>query len=194
LFEKIQEYQRGTNNQNPRGENAMGKRKTKIVDGFEIDNPPKEITGDAASAVLERRKHGSKSDRLDWLRLVQAHRIGEDIPPTIAEEVFQSSGFEGDSWSALHRDAKDLAQYMRSKKAPDQVGDFLKKYGEMETLTKQAEAIKENLKGVEKLIQELRTLKSIEQARRGPALSAFNQNKRLFPDRNESLLQEAGIT
>ena len=171
----------------------MGKRKTAIVNGFEVDNDRPHPVGDAVSSVLERRKHGNKSDKIDWLRLVQAQRTGEYIPPAIANEVFQSANFEGDSWLALHTDAQDLSGYMRHKTAPDLKGDFIKKHGDMETLTKQAEAIKENLNDVEKLIAELRTLKSIEMAIKGPALSALNQNKRLFPDRNETLLSEAGI-
>lgn len=171
----------------------MGKRKTKIVDGFELDDAKPQPVGEAVTAVLERRKHGSKSDRLDWLRLVQAQRTGEHIPPAIAQEVFDSAGFEGDSWLALHNDAKDLANYQRGKRTPNYVADFEKKHGDMETLVKQQEEIKKNLKGVEDLIQQLRTNKQIERSVKGPAMVALNENKRLFPDRNDTLLSEVGI-
>jgi hypothetical protein len=170
----------------------MGKRKTAIVNGFELDGDTSKPAGDTVSAVLERRKHGSKSDRIDWLRLVQAHRTGEHIPPAIAQEVFNSAGFEGDSWLALHTDAKDLGNYFKGKSLPSYVSEFEKKHGSMDTLVAQAEDIKDNLKEVQELVKQLRTNKQIEHSIKGPAMVA-SRNRRLFPDLNETLLSEAGI-
>ena len=64
----------------------------------------------------------------------------------------------------------------------------------MEDLCNQQKELKEQLKAVETLIKDLRLNKNIDNAVNGPALSAVNGNKRLFPNKNDTLLQEAGIT
>ena len=172
----------------------MGKRRPKIVDGFEIDQPESNSIGDAATAVMERRRHGSKSSQLDWIRLVNGQRLSEYIPPAIVGEVASACEIAGDSWTLFMVDAKDLSDYLRYRNHTNKVEPFIEEHGDMASLVKKREAIEKNLKAINAEIDELNQCKRIDNACNGPGMACFNNNKRLFPDRNETLLQEAGIT
>ena len=169
----------------------MGKRRTKNTQPAS-DSPY--AAGNAAAAVLERRRHGSKSAQLDWIRLVNGQRLGESIPPAVVSEVAEDCDIPGDSWTLLHTDAQDLSNYLRHKNYTDKVPSFIEEHGTMESLCKKEKELKAQLEDVQKLIRDLRTNKQIDSTVNGPALAALNHNKRLFPDRNENLLQEAGVT
>ena len=169
----------------------MGKRKTENTDA---SNESPYTAGNTATAVMERRRHGSKSAQLDWIRLVNGQRLGESIPPTVVDEVARDCDISGDSWSLLLTDAQDLGVYLRHKNYTDKVPSFIEEHGTMESLCNQEKKLKAQLEDVQKLIRDLRTNKNVDNTVNGPALAALNHNKRLFPDRNDTLLQEAGVT
>ncbi len=171
----------------------MGKRKTKIVDGFEIDEQVEVAPGDAATAVLDRRRYDNKSSQLDWVRLAKGYRDGQNIPPDLAAEVAEDCGYTGDAWTNLINDSRDLSAHLKGKKFSDPQVAFEQKHGNLKTLLEQEKAIKENLASLQKLIKEARLNKDIANNVVGSATRARN-NRRLFPDRNETLISEAGIS
>ncbi len=132
----------------------MGKRRSKIVDGFEIDNPKKQTYGEAATAVVERRRHGSKSSQLDWVRLVNGQRLGESIPPAIVSEVASACDIVGDSWTLFQGDAKDLSNYLRYRNYTNKAEPFIEEHGDMAALVKKREAIEKSLKEINNQIDE----------------------------------------
>jgi hypothetical protein len=169
----------------------MGKRRTKNTDA---SNASPFAAGNAATAVMERRRAGSKSSQLDWIHLVNGQRLGENISPSIVGEVADACDLADDSWALFMGDVKDLSNYLRQKRYADKAAPFIEEHGTMEDLCNQQKELKEQLKAVETLIKDLRINRNIDNAVNGPALSAVNGNKRLFPNKNDTLLQEAGIT
>ena len=106
----------------------MGKRtRTKHT---EPSNESLSAAGKSATAVLERRRLGSKSAQLDWIHLVNGQRLGECIPPSIVGEVAVSCDLVGDSWALFMADAKDLGSYLRHKRYTDKAPSFTEEHME----------------------------------------------------------------
>ncbi len=168
----------------------MGKRRTKTTE----PSNPSPYAGDAATAVMERRRHGSKSSQLDWIHLVNGQRLGESIPPTIVNEVACACDLVGDSWALLMADAKDLSAYLKFSKYTPKIPSFTEEHGTLEELTQREQELKASLEDVQEQLKQRRLDKSIDDLYIGQGKAAMTNNPRLFPNKNDTLLSEAGVT
>ena len=141
----------------------------------------------AVAAIQKKLDRDQLKAVKNWRALVELAVAKEYIPHQLVSACWQDTGWRGDAELMFRQDVADLRAVRRGEALAktDSLKQFVETHGTRAELFRQAETLREEVRGIERLIKRHDSLELTSRAPQIRAAALRKANKRLF-DREEN--------